>query len=189
MEYTLFGNRMDRMPDFAFKGMAFLFLFWDFFREITSQFSRRLARFGIESGHTVIDYGCGPGGYLKAASNLVGQHGKVYAVDIHPLAIEAVRKKTAKYGLANVYPLLTNSYHCALEEQAADVIYALDMFHMVKDPNAFLRECHRLLKKEGHLIIDDGHQSRNKTKQKITGSELWKIAEETRDHLRCTPLT
>lgn len=187
MEYTLFGNGMDRIPDFAFKGMTFLFLFWDFFREITAQFSRRLARFGIESGHTVIDYGCGPGGYLKAASSLVGEDGKVYAVDIHPLAIEAVRKKIAKYGLRNVAPLLTNSYHCNLEDRAADVIYALDMFHMVKNPNEFLTECHRLLKKEGHLIIDDGHQSRKETRRKIAGSQLWKIDEETRSHLRCTP--
>ena len=188
MEYTLFGNGMDRIPDFAFKGMAFLFLFWDFFRQITAQFSRRLVRFGIESGHTVIDYGCGPGGYLKAASGLVGEDGKVYAVDIHPLAMQAVRKKIAKYGLRNVAPLLTNNYHCNLEDQAADVIYALDMFHMVKDPNAFLRECHRLLKKEGHLIIDDGHQSRKETRRKIADSELWKIDEETRSHLKCTPL-
>ena len=188
MEYTLFGNGIDRMPDFAFKGMAFLFVFWDFFREITSQFSRRLARFGIESGHTVIDYGCGPGGYLKAASNLLGQDGKVYAVDIHPLAIQAVRKKTAKYGLRNVAPILTNEYRCSLGDRTADVIYALDMFHMVKNPDDFLSECHRLLKKEGHLIIDDGHQSRKETKRKIAGSELWKIVEEARGHLSCTPV-
>ena len=188
MKCTLFGNGMDRMPGFAFRGMAFLFLFWNFFREITSQFSRRLARFGIESGHTVIDYGCGPGGYLKAASSLVGHNGKVYAVDIHPLAIEAVRKKIAKYGLRNVTPILTNKYHCGLGDRTADLIYALDMFHMVRDPNDFLSECHRLLKKEGHLIIDDGHQSRKETTRKIAGSELWKIVEETRGHLRCTPV-
>ena len=188
MECTLFGSGMDRIPDFAFRGMAFLFLFWDFFREITSQFSRRLARFGIENGHTVIDYGCGPGGYLKAASNLVGQNGKVYAADIHPLAIEAVRKKIAKYGLRNVAPILTDKYHCALEDQTADVIYALDMFHMVRNPNDFLSECHRLLKKQGHLIIDDGHQSRKETKRKITDSHVWNIAQETRSHLVCMPV-
>ena len=188
MEYTLFGNGMDRIPDFAFKGMAFLFLFWDFFRGITSQFSRRLARFGIERGHTVIDYGCGPGGYLKAASTLVGQDGKVYALDIHPLAIEAVRKKIGRCGLGNITPILTDKYHCDLEDQSAHVIYALDMFHMVKNPDGFLSECYRLLKKEGHLIIDDGHQSRNETKRKIADSELWNIAEETRSHLRCTPV-
>jgi len=45
------------------------------------------------------------------------------------------------------------------------------------------------LKKDGVLIIDDGHQSRKETKGKINGSGIWTIAVETRDHLKCKLLS
>ncbi|MBW2091895.1 MAG: methyltransferase domain-containing protein, partial [Deltaproteobacteria bacterium] len=70
----------------------------------------------------------------------------------------------------------------------ADVIYALDMFHMVSDPAQFLNELHRLIKKDGFLIIDNGHQSRKKAKEKLACSNLWQVAEESKDHLKCVPV-
>ena len=51
--------------------------------------------------------------------------------------------------------------------------------------NAFLKEIYRLLKSSGILILDDGHQPRAKTKQKITASKLWSIFEENKDYLKC----
>jgi ubiquinone/menaquinone biosynthesis C-methylase UbiE len=44
---------------------------------------------GIQTGSWVLDFGCGPGSYVPAVSELVGPSGKVYALDIHPLAKEA----------------------------------------------------------------------------------------------------
>ncbi|MGV8107197.1 MAG: methyltransferase domain-containing protein [Nitrososphaerota archaeon] len=38
----------------------------------------------IRSGAHILDYGCGPGSYSIAASELVGATGKIYALDIHP---------------------------------------------------------------------------------------------------------
>ena len=57
------------------------------------------------------------------------------------------------------------------------------MFHMIKEPGPFLKELHRLLKRDGFLIIDDGHQPRSETKIKINDSKVWKIVEELKDHL------
>ena len=42
-----------------------------------------LEEVGIQTGFRVLDYGCGPGSYVAAASDLVGPSGKVYALDIH----------------------------------------------------------------------------------------------------------
>ena len=41
------------------------------------------------------------------------------------------------------------------------------------------------MKRNGILVIDDGHQPRSVTKQKIFDSGLWDIFEETSDHLKC----
>ena len=178
------GNETERMPNIAFRMMSLFLEIRDFF----CSFEERVDKFGIKKGFTVVDYGCGPGRYIKKVSQLVGANGKVYAADIHELAINTVREKIDKYNLKNVEPVLTNGYSCNIADHTADVIYALDMFHMIKDPVPFLKELHRLLKKDGFLIIDDGHQPRNKAKTKINNSKVWNITKESKDHLRCTPI-
>ena len=67
----------------------------------------------------------------------------------------------------------------------ADVVCALDMFFIIKNPKEFLLEIKRILKNNGILIIDDGHQRRNETKSKIQYAEVFEIFEETKDHLKC----
>lgn len=180
----LSGSNMDRMPDIAFRGMSFLFFIWGLFGFP----ERKLKKFGIRPGDTVIDFGCGPGNYIKEASTLAGAGGKVYAADIHELAMRAIEKKIARYNLANVKPVLVHDYKCDIADNSADVIYALDMFHMVKHPDILLKELHRMLKKNGRLIIEDGHQPRQESKRKINESKLWNISEEVKDWLVCTPV-
>ena len=178
------GNEIERMPNIAFRLMSFMFKIIDIFYSL----EKRINNFGIKEGFTVIDYGCGPGRYLKRASQLVGEKGKVYAADIHELAVKSVKKKIEKYNLKNVEPVLVNGCSCDINDDTADMIYAVDTFHMIKEPVLFLKELHRLLKKDGFLIIDGGHQSRSETKRKINNSKVWNIAEESKDHLKCTPI-
>ena len=125
--------------------------------------------------------------YIKKASELVGEKGIVYAVDIHELAIESVNRKIKKFKLKNVIPVVTIGYTCDIESEKVDLIYALDMFHMIKDPTPFLTELHRLLKKGGILILEDGHQSRENSKKKIENSNLWDILEEKSTYIKCNP--
>ena len=178
------SNERERMPDIAFKMMSFIFKIKDALFPV----DKSLDNFGIKKGFIVIDYGCGPGRYLKRASQLVGKKGKVYAVDIHKLAIESVKKKIKKFNLKNVEPVLVTGYSCSIKNNTADIIYALDMFHMIKEPKLFLKELNRLLKKNGFLIIDDGHQPRNKTKIKIKNSKVFKIIKESKELLKCIPI-
>ena len=177
------GNEMERMSDIGFRMMSFMFDV----KDIICPVDKRLESFGIKEGFTVIDYGCGPGRYLERASRLAGEKGKVYAADIHELAIRSIKRKIEKCNLKNVEPVLVNGYSCDIKDHAADMIYALDMFHMIKEPIPFLRELHRLLKKDGFIIIDDGHQPRSETKAKINNSKIWNVTEESKNHLTCIP--
>ena len=156
-------------------------------RDLVRPRARRIAGFGIREGFTVIDFGCGPGGYLKRASELAGGRGRVYAVDVNELAIKAVNQRIEKQNLENVEAILTDGHSVNLVDHCADLIYALDVFHLIREPGPFLKELHRLLKTDGVLIIDDGHQSRRSTERKMLHSGLWVIGEETRDHLKCYP--
>ena len=177
-------RKAERMPDVAFRIMEMVFRIIDVF----SPAEERLDGFDIKNGDIIVDYGCGPGRYIRRASELVGKNGMVYAVDIHELAIKAVKKKIDRYKLNNVMAVNVKGYECGIDNKSVDLIYALDVFHMINNPNAFLREIHRVLKSTGRLIIDDGHQKRVVSREKINGSKIWKIEKENKEYLECIPI-
>jgi ubiquinone/menaquinone biosynthesis C-methylase UbiE len=185
MKNRLFGNEVDMMPDFTFRMMKVFFAVYYFFRPA----GKYLNKFGINSGFTVIDYGCGPGACIRDASAMVGNEGTVYAVDIHEIAIATVEKLIRKHNLTNVKVVLADGSKSAIPDEAGDLVYALDMFHMISDTDSFLKELNRITRKNGTLIIEDGHQPRALSKEKILKSGFWKITGEEKRFLKCTPVT
>jgi ubiquinone/menaquinone biosynthesis C-methylase UbiE len=183
MKKMIFGSEKDRMPDWAFRIMAFMFNAVDLIKSPNS----RLEPFSISEGQIIIDWGCGTGRFLRSASSRVGDKGMVYAVDIHPLAVESARQKILKYHLRNVTPLLTDGKTVDIPSHTANLIYALDMFHMVSDPKPFLRLLFSLARPDGILILEDGHQPREQTIEKINGSGYWDIIAENKSYITCKP--
>jgi ubiquinone/menaquinone biosynthesis C-methylase UbiE len=147
--------------------------------------TRALDGFGIEPGSTVVDYGCGPGRYLAPASRLTGPSGRVFAADISEVALRYAAVRLRRLGLANVTLLPIREGRCAIPDASADLVYALDMFHAVRDPDGFLAEIRRFTKPGGTLMLEDGHQPRTSTRRKVLDAGGWRIEAETRWHLRC----
>lgn len=176
------GKDRELIPNFAFRIMTAFMNFTDF---IAGSSAKNFKSLELKAGQTVIDYGCGPARYIRNASELVGETGKVIAVDIHPLAVKKVNAKIEKYKLKNVEAVLAEGYNTPIKNEIADVVYALDMFHMIQEPKLFLTELCRLIKSEGVIIIEDGHQARIETKKKIENSGLLTIIEETKTHVKC----
>ncbi len=179
-------QKTEKMPDMVFKLMILTYEIIDF---IFPYVKNRIKNFNIKEEMTVVDYGCGPGRYTIPFSKIVGQKGEIYAVDIHQMAIEQVKKRIKKFNISNVKTKLAsgiddNKYDTGLPEKIADVVCAFDMFFMIKKPTEFLAETSRILKDDGILIIDDGHQSRNTSKEKINNSNLFEIIEESKDHMK-----
>ncbi|MDP1623201.1 MAG: methyltransferase domain-containing protein [Bacteroidales bacterium] len=83
---------------------------------------------------------------------------------------------------------MTDGKTVNIPPQTADLIYALDMFHMVKDTNAFLKELCRITKPAGLLILEDGHQPRASAKEKVNNSGCWEIVAETKAYMKCKPI-
>lgn len=183
MKSKLFCNEVERMSDFTFRMMKILFAVFYFFKPA----KRYLQKFGIKPGDTVIDYGCGTGACIRAAVSLTGDKGFVYAVDVHNLAISSVEKLVKKYKLQNVKPVLTDGKKTDIKDSEADLIYALDMFHMVTDTDLFLKELRRIIKKSGTLILEDGHQPREVSKEKVSRSGCWEIVSENKRFMTCIP--
>ncbi len=61
-----------------------------------------LESIGLRAGMVFMDIGCGDGFFTIPAARLVGEKGKVYAVDIDASAIERLKRKAMKEGLKNI---------------------------------------------------------------------------------------
>lgn len=178
----LSGKNREGMPNIAFHIMTALMKLVDIFNNYSG---KNFETLDLKLGQTVIDYGCGPARYIQNASNAVGDTGKVIAVDIHPLAIKKVEAKVEKFKLNNVEAVLANGYNTPIADSTVDVVYALDMFHMIEKPKALLTELSRLVKEGGIIIIEDGHQPRSETIEKINSSGVLTIIKESKCHVQC----
>ena len=129
---------------------------------------------GLKAGFQVMDYGCGPGGYVPAVSEAIRSSGKLYALDALPIAINMVKKTVAKKALNNVETILSD---CAtgLPDQELDAVLLYDTFHDLEDQNAVLTELHRVLKPNGLLSFSDHHLEENEIISKVTGTGLFKL--------------
>jgi ubiquinone/menaquinone biosynthesis C-methylase UbiE len=132
---------------------------------------------------TVVDYGCGPGRYTAEFAKLVGDKGRVIAVDLLEIALRETEKRLKKQGLTNVDLRLARVYDSGIARGAADIVCAVDMFHHV-EPKPFLAEVKRILKPDGHLVISGGHQRRISVKRAVEASGSWELVDEARILLR-----
>jgi ubiquinone/menaquinone biosynthesis C-methylase UbiE len=126
---------------------------------------------------SVVDYGCGPGSFTIPAAELVGQEGKVFAVDIHPLAIRAVRQKALRKGLPNVEAILVQGYDTGIGESSIDRVLLIDTIHLIDDPDALFREIHRMLRPDGLLFMEKGHMAMSEQKEVLANTGLFQIRE------------
>ncbi|MBE0479988.1 MAG: class I SAM-dependent methyltransferase [Dehalococcoidia bacterium] len=126
---------------------------------------------GIKEGYQVLDYGCGPGSYIVPLAELVGASGKVYALDIHPLAIQEVRKLAKKKGLANVCTIFASEP--GLPPASVDIVLLYDILHHLRNVSEVLVDLHRILRPEGILSVRDHHMKKAEIESRITETGLF----------------
>ena len=170
------------MSDRGFKVMQVVMKIID---HIQPHVPQRAESFGVEKGMTVIDYGCGPGRYTTEFARLVGERDHVIAIDLVELALAETRQRAKSFGYSNITTYLSKGYDSGVSDKAADIVFAIDMFHYIQDPSAFLTELCRITKDDGKLILSGGHQSRRAIKHKLAKSELWKIDSENSRFIVC----
>jgi ubiquinone/menaquinone biosynthesis C-methylase UbiE len=162
---------MDKpMSNFDFKFMSVGYKFRDFFLPRINI----LREIGIKPGFHVLDYGCGPGGYIIPLAELVGGSGRVYALDIHPLAVQKARNIASKRQLANVETILSDC-ETRLPDNSLDAVLLYDAFHHLNDPDMVLKELSRVLKPDGILSFSDHHMKGNEIVAAVTNSGLFKL--------------
>jgi len=151
--------------------MSFGYKFRDFFLPRKNV----LKEAGIKPGFHVLDYGCGPGSYIIATAELVGKSGKIYALDIHPLAIQMVQSIATKKQLTNVETICSDC-KTGLPDKSIDVALLYDTLHGLSEPNEVLAELHRVLKPNGILSFSDHHMKESEIISKMTDKGLFRLS-------------
>jgi 2-polyprenyl-3-methyl-5-hydroxy-6-metoxy-1,4-benzoquinol methylase len=107
----------------------------------------------IERGQTVLDIGCGPGTFSIAMARMVGETGKVIAVDVQDEMLQILRKKAAQEGLeSRIVTHKSDSDRIGISEKV-EFALAFYMIHEVPNAEVFLKEIVSLLKPKGKLLI------------------------------------
>jgi SAM-dependent methyltransferase len=109
---------------------------------------------GLKPGLKVLDVGCGPGAFTIPASEIVGENGFLYAVDIHPLAIKRIKEKIVESGIVNIKPILTNASNMRLLKQEIDLVFIFGLPNISGGMANVFSEINRVLKPGGILSFE-----------------------------------
>lgn len=100
----------------------------------------------VKQGMTVMDTGCGMGYFSLGMANLVGDTGKVIAVDLQQEMLDIMLKRASRKGLENrIVPHRAESDSINYPDPV-DFILAFWMVHEVPDPEKFFHEVAVILK-------------------------------------------
>ena len=158
------------MSKINFKFMALMFKVRDFLRPRLEV----LKEAGIEPGFSVLDFGCGPGGYIMPLLELVGPSGNIHALDINPLAIREIKKIAVREGINNIETVKSDC-NTGLPDNSMDTALLYDVFHHLTRPDDILKEIHRILKPGGILSFSDHHMKEEEVIRQLTDSGMFKF--------------
>jgi ubiquinone/menaquinone biosynthesis C-methylase UbiE len=111
-----------------------------------------LESIGLRSGMVFMDVGCGYGFFTIPAAQIVGEKGKVYAVDIDASAIDRLKHEAAEKGLKNIRAEVGTAEETVFCDGCADIVFYSTVLHDFRDPAKVLRNAKLMLKPSGKLV-------------------------------------
>lgn len=117
----------------------------------------------IKKGNTVADIGCGIGYFSIPMAKMVGEKGKVYAIDIQEKMLEGVKKRAISANLLNrIIFHQVNGLNMDLN-QIFDFILNFWMVHEVPDTQKYLQQIFNLLKPNSkYFLVEPKMHVKNK---------------------------
>ena len=122
-------------------------------REREERCSLLLTNLGLKQGQVICDMGCGNGFYALQMAQLIGDEGRVLAVDVQPEMLELLRNRAEEAGIDNVTPILGSYHDPRLPDDSCDMILLVDVYHEFSHPELMLAAMRRALKPDGVIAL------------------------------------
>jgi len=143
-------------------------------REVFDHRAEIIAALRLGPGDRVADVGAGSGLFTLAIARVVGEQGRVHAVDVQPYFLDHITQRARELRLGNVAVTRADQASVNLPEASVDLALMCDSYHHVEHPAAYLASLYRAIEPGGRLAIVD-----------------YAVGEDTRgwrrEHVRATP--
>jgi ubiquinone/menaquinone biosynthesis C-methylase UbiE len=119
------------------------------------------ARFGVllfnnlemRAYRNVLDLACGLGFPLFELAHILGRDCHIAGVDIWRAALQRAKLKLSVYQLPNVSLLTADGVDLPIQDAQIDLIISNLGINNFADPQAVLKECYRVLRSDGKIIL------------------------------------
>lgn len=111
-----------------------------------------LSDIGLKPSMTFIDLGCGDGYFTVPAAKIIGQKGKIMAIDINDTSIKTLEEKLKKEKITNYILRVGKAEDVLFEQHSADLIFLGTVLHDFEDPYKVIENARFMLKENGRLI-------------------------------------
>ena len=151
----------------------------EFFMQGTGGFlnpQKILSELAINAPAVVADFGCGHGYFSLPLAGLVGEQGKVYALDVLTDALDEVKSKAQQLNLKNIETIRGNleiAGGSKLPDNSCDAVLLTNILFQSQKKADIIKEAGRVLKSGGSLVIIDWQPNG----QSLTADSGWRISQ------------
>lgn len=117
---------------------------------------KNLFQTGVSKGSVVADFGAGAGYYTYVASNMVGEEGKVYAIDVSSDMLRKISNESKQKNISNIHIVLADlekEKGTGLKDESVDLVILANTFYSIARKDRVVEEALRILRKKGRVLF------------------------------------
>lgn len=122
-------------------------------REAEEKTSRMITELDLEPGDVACDLGAGNGYHTLRMAKVVGEKGRVVAVDVQREMLDLLRARAREAGVTNVETILGSLDDPRLPARGCDLILMVDVYHELSDPRRMLTHLRAALRDGGRMAL------------------------------------
>lgn len=132
-------------------------------RERWEKTRMNMEKLNLEKGMDIIDLGAGPGYYTFKFADIVGEEGKVYAIETNDKHLDFLKQHIKENNITNVEVVKGEFEGIGLDDEAVkvDMVYLCSLYHNIYaafteyERGKFVGAIRNVLREKGKLVIVD----------------------------------